>query len=82
MAPRRRARRRAARVSVRVQEAAGGAAVVLLRGLPASGTASGAAFDGVEGQLVVPGLLDFGRSRLPAGVPVDREAHLARWTRW
>ncbi len=51
--------------------------MVLLHRLPASGDAFGGAFDGVEGQLVVPDLLGFGRSRLPAGVPVDREAHWA-----
>lgn len=73
-------RRRAGPLSVRVTgggaDPAAGPVVVLLHGLPASGDAFGAAYDQVGAPLVVPDLLGFGRSRLPAGVPVDREAQL------
>jgi pimeloyl-ACP methyl ester carboxylesterase len=52
-------------------------ALVLLHGLPATGDTFGAAFDALDAQLVIPDLLGFGGSKLPADSEVSLAAHLA-----
>jgi pimeloyl-ACP methyl ester carboxylesterase len=51
-------------------------ALVLLHGLPATGDTFGAAFDALDAQLVIPDLLGFGGSKLPADSDVTLAAHL------
>jgi pimeloyl-ACP methyl ester carboxylesterase len=52
-------------------------ALLLLHGLPATGDTFGAAFDALDAQLVIPDLLGFGRSKLPADRQVSLAAQLA-----
>jgi pimeloyl-ACP methyl ester carboxylesterase len=66
----------AAPLSVRVHGEAP-TALVLLHGLPATGDAFGAAFDTLDAQLVVPDLLGFGSSKLPADRDVSLATHLS-----
>jgi pimeloyl-ACP methyl ester carboxylesterase len=51
-------------------------ALVLLHGLPATGDSFGAAFDDLDAHLVVPDVLGFGGSKLPADREVSLAAHL------